>query len=408
MVATSFDVGVVGGGPAGATAAWLLARQGFRVLLVERARMPRPKPCGDGVSPAAVAMLDRLGLLSERELAQQFHPVARVRFVADAASACGGARFNPRRGDGSPVPGYVAPRRDFDRMLFERAAGGVATVSVGDPVQHLELEPEGALLRARSGRTWRCRYVVGADGAHSAVRKALGLPSPPERRRAVAIRTYVQGAVHLDAGRLEVFKPPALQRGYAWIFPTGPQSANVGIGFRTDALRRSGGSLRSTLQAFLQSTPSLAGAEIAGPTQGWPLPLGAPVLRLHGSCAVLCGDAGSMVDPLSGEGIYHAIRSAEIAAGVLGAALRGRGGLGAYSRRVHAEFSTEFLLGCLLHEAIEWPALVRFGLGVAAARPAVADAMAAAFGHGAGKLELLGNPLLWRGLGSTSSFPTPV
>lgn len=384
-----YDAVVVGAGPAGAAATWGMGCRGLRVVLVDRARFPRPKPCGDGISPSAVALLEEVGLVSCAELERRFQRIDRVRLVAGAdAQAVGGSRLNRKRADGRPFPGIVAPREVFDHLLLDRAAARAAEVVTGEGVTEvLYRDGRARGVRLASGRCLDARVVVGADGSHSVVRRSLGLGP---QRLAFAIRTYVEGADPLPPDCLEVHKTPHLGRGYAWVFPTGPGSANVGLGCRAEILRASGISLQRALQGFMEAHPGLRGTRRVGPTRGWPLPLGSCRFHLHGPGVLLCGDAGGLVDPMSGEGIYHAVRSGLLAADAVQEYLgSGDAALPRYSRRVAREFRAEYCLGLLFSELAELPGLLRWVLRRAALHQRLADTLAALFGHGNARLPLL-------------------
>lgn len=387
-----YDVIVVGGGPAGAVSATMLARGGARVALVDAARFPRDKTCGDGVSPAAVALLDRLGILSLSTFAAHFHAIHEVRFVgSEHVEAVGGPSLLPRHVDGSRIAGFVSPRRELDRLIFERAAAHVQHAICGDGVDHVLKEGDRIQgVRLKSGRTLRGPLVVGADGVHSAIRRSMGWRRGGPDGIAYAIRAYVEDAHHLNCAQLHVFKPPHLRGGYAWIFPTGRGTANVGIGFRGDALRRANLSLQQVLRSFIDTHAGLSGANVVGRPQGWPLPLGAPRGPVHAPGVMLCGDAAHLVDPLSGEGIYPALRSGELAAEAGLCALdRGPGQLSRYTRQVRAEFGMEFGFARCLHKLAQQPSLIDYVIGHAAGNQRLADEMAAAFGGAFPKLGLL-------------------
>jgi len=336
------DVIVVGAGPAGATAAANLARRGHDVMLLDRATFPRDKTCGDGIPPGTVGILNDLGMRDALEQAD-FYPIHGIRIGSPAGRSWETAFRS--RDEGADF--YVAPRREFDALIqshavrcgarFEQAQvsgvlmddgcarGVVATI--GGREQHIEAP-----------------LVIGADGATSAVARALGRPRPEARSRGVALRAYVQG-VETIPHRVEFHFERGLLPGYGWVFPMGPDRANVGVVLRADRFKAQKRSLRECFDEYLGGK-ALAGrltssAEVSD-IATWQLPYAAPHDgRRSFDGALLVGDAAGLVDALTGEGIHHALVSATIAADVAHDALAsgntGAEQLSRYDRRCEAE-----------------------------------------------------------------------
>jgi flavin-dependent dehydrogenase len=186
----------------------------------------------------------------------------------------------------------------------------------------------------------RARVVIGADGAHSSVAKALGLKENGPRHVGYALRAYYDGVTGLcDDMELHYFDGRLLP-GYGWVFPTGQRSANVGVGIYFGELRREKRKLRDILDDFVQSTPGVAerfrGANPIGRAAGWPLPVASAHRRTVFDGALLTGDAASLVDPLTGEGIYTALVSGRSAAHAARAGLRA-GDLSRSSLQAHEQ-----------------------------------------------------------------------
>ena len=305
------DVLVVGGGPAGAAAAITLARAGRDVVLVDRARFPRDKCCGDGLTTGALRQLERLGL----------DPAAVASWtVVDAAwvrSPSGRVIELPfPRGRGQY--GVVAPRVELDTALVDvaRAAGvkvhdGHALVGLTDADGEVVAQVEGL-------GPVRARYVIGADGTWSPVRRLAGLTEP---RRELgewhAFRQYADGVTGTAADRLWVWFEPDLLPGYAWSFPLPDGRANVGFGVLRGGGRR--------IQAMKQLWPDLLrrphvvealgpAARLVGTHKAWPIPAHVDRACLGAGRILLVGDAAAATDPLTGEGIAQALESGTLAA----------------------------------------------------------------------------------------------
>jgi geranylgeranyl reductase family protein len=316
------DVIVVGAGPAGSTAAASLARRGRDVLLLDRAEFPRDKPCGDGIPPGTVGILNDLGL-GDAIRDAGFAPVEAVRLVS-AKGRDFRLDFKPKRTDS---PFLIAPRLQFDDLLrrhaihcgarFERAHVRAPLLEDG--------RVRGVVVQSNGHeREITARVVIAADGATSVVARSLSTRKLPETQRGVAIRAYLDGVRTLPR-TVEFHFSSWLAPGYGWIFPLGESRANVGVIVRTDQFKRRGVSLEKLLERFLASRdvrarldPGAAPRDIAS----WQLPYATPesASRVFDG-ALLVGDAGHFVDSVTGEGIHHAVMTAAIAAEVTDEAL---------------------------------------------------------------------------------------
>ena len=316
------EVIVVGAGPAGSSAAAALARRGRDVLLVDRADFPRGKPCGDGIPPGAVGILDRLGA-GEALRAAGFAPVSAIRLVS-ARGRDFRLGFRPRR---ESEAFFIAPRLRLDDLLYRHALASGAGFQRARVLGPLRQDGRVVGVRADVGGVAQelgARFVVAADGATSAVARALVAEKAPEHHRGVAIRAYVEGIETLPE-TVEFHFAAALAPGYAWIFPTGRRSANVGVIVRTDRYKRRGASLTALLDDFLRCAdvrPRLSPGATVRETASWQVPYATPATpRRAYPGALLVGDAGRFVDPLTGEGIHSAVVTGMIAAEVIDDAL---------------------------------------------------------------------------------------
>jgi geranylgeranyl reductase family protein len=293
------DAIVVGAGPAGSTTAYRLARAGASVLLLDRARFPRDKPCGGGVTVRAA-----------RQLPFSVEPV--VEQEVDRVEL--GLRYRRRfdRQGGGPIV-LMTQRRRLDAYLVEQAQA--AGVEFRDGVRVTSAGADGAV--ACDGTTLRADVVIGADGANGVVGRTLGI----RNRRDVGVA--LEGNVtydHVDRARWRgraLIELGVVPGGYAWVFPKG-EHVNVGVGGWSSEAPRLREHLSRLCKAF-----DIAEEHVTE-RRGHHLPMrGASEVAATGR-ALLVGDAAGLIDPLSGDGMYEAFVSGKFAAEAALALLSGR------------------------------------------------------------------------------------
>jgi geranylgeranyl reductase family protein len=304
------DVIVVGAGPAGSTAAAVLARHGLRVLLLDREQFPRDKACGDVVPLGAFLELRKIGL---DPCACDHFPINRIWLE--------GSQGVQREFDLTSQVGLntcVVARRAFDQTLLEHA------LSCGAEFRSCNVKAplfEGGQVIGVTGANGRQTQhyhgciVIGADGATSAIARGLGRGRKRDEEWAVALRGYLDTDTALD-GTIELAFLDHLQPGYAWFFPIAAQRANVGVGMRSDFYKRQDRSLHDLLLDYL-ARPEIAdrlGGNRLEAVQAWPLPLFAFAQQRVFDGALLAGDAGGFVHPITAAGIYSAIITGKCAA----------------------------------------------------------------------------------------------
>jgi geranylgeranyl reductase family protein len=302
-VISTADVVIVGAGPAGTAAAITLARAGREVLVVDKARFPREKCCGDGLTAGALRRLEALGL--EPATVPSWTTVDEVWIRSPAgAEHC----FPLPRGAGQFAA--VARRTELDAALVDRARAEGVTVVEGRACVGARTTADGVELRLDGGGTVSARYALGADGAWSPLRRFLGSDQPGYRGEWHAARQYLTDVGPRAASELFVWFEPDILPGYAWSFPVGGGRANVGVG-----IQRGGpyavGQLRRLWNELL-SRPHIRAAlgddaRPEGPLRAWPIPARVEAVPLAVGRVLFIGDAAAATDPMTGEGIGQAL-----------------------------------------------------------------------------------------------------
>lgn len=371
-VSRAWDVTVVGAGPAGSATALLLARAGIRVLLLDRARFPREKPCSEYLSPESTRVLDRLG------------PDVLAAVAAASPARLTGMRVVAPSGKG--VVGrfetfsFALPRTRFDTIL--RDAAEAAGVEVRERMKVEELVYDGGAVGGVVTRstglgtrdTYRARIVVGADGLRSVVARRLG-PVHAIGPKRVAFTAHVADVrdVH-ELGEMHVGRP-----GYVGLGP-------IGNGVTTVALVVPAGEARRGARFFdeLNRFPGVAGRFDARRTVR-PVMATGPFARWSRRAvtdgALLVGDAADFFDPFTGQGIYSALRGAELAAAAILDTLASGASLRQYARARWREFTGKWLLERMIGIAVGWPALIERVVDRMLRRPELADLLVRATGN---------------------------
>jgi len=307
---------VVGAGPAGSAAAAWAARAGKDVLVIDSAAFPRDKACGDGLTPRAVAELERLGLGEWLD--------AHIRHRGLRMSGFGGELEVDWPGPSFPSTGSAVARVELDDRIRKCAEEAGARMLLGAKVvgAHHDSTRRVASLRLADGTEVGCRQVIVADGARSSLGRKLGRRWHQETVYGVAARGYL-ATPHADdpwlTSHLELRSPDgAVLPGYGWIFPLGNGEVNIGVGALSTAKRPADLALRPLISYYtdlrrdewgFSGEPRAVASAL--------LPMGGAVSGVAGPNWMLIGDAAACINPLNGEGIDYGLETGRLAAELL-------------------------------------------------------------------------------------------
>ncbi|WP_151088070.1 NAD(P)/FAD-dependent oxidoreductase [Hymenobacter baengnokdamensis] len=383
---------ILGAGPGGATAALHLARAGHTCLLLDKATFPRDKICGDALSAKVLAELKRLDAALPAQLTAS--PMQVTCWGIDFFAPNGrhlSVPFKPSYDKAIDQPaGHVAKRVDFDNFLVEEVRRR-PEIDFRENVDVVRVErtADGWQLFDKAGEAVAtCRLLLVANGAQSEfTRKVAGHALEPAHYSA-GLRTYYRNVAGLSTDNfIELHFIKELLPGYLWIFPLPNGQANVGVGMLSKTVAAKKVNLRQRLEEILATHPTLAPrfahAERLGPARGFGLPLGSKRRTLSGANYLLLGDAASLIDPFSGEGISHAMVSGRHAADWAGRAVAqadfSAAFLSGYDKAVYNRLGQELRVSYVLQRLLSFPSLFNFVANRAATNPTLAETLSMMF-----------------------------
>ena len=333
-----YDVIIVGGGPAGATAALYANRYGLKSIILDKAKFPRDKVCGDALSGKTVRILKELDLIDGIDKLNGSH-IHRITFGSPRHNQFD-IHLKDSKNPRHITKGYVIPRKIFDAFLFKKANEVTDTrqcFNVND-ILFEDGKVVGIKGNNENGEEEKlyAPVTMGCDGANSIVARKLGLYKMDMKNTGIAIRCYYKGISGLT-DQIELHYVNEVKPGYFWLFPAGKDKANIGIGLSKEDAKKENRTLNQIMNEIINSDYFRERFKDSMPLEkpiGWNLPLGSIHRKNYGNGYMLLGDAAGLVDPFTGEGIGNAMYAAKYAMTVIKKAKEN----GNYSEKILKEY----------------------------------------------------------------------
>ncbi len=373
------DVLIAGAGPGGASTSVFLAKEKIKHLIIDKAIFPRDKVCGDAMSGKTVGMLKRMtDTWQQQFLANKNKAVvcSGIQFIAPD-NTCLDIPFQQNNNTAGDPTGFVSRRIDFDNTLAGLIDTNFATFLTGTLLEDIEYTNDGLIVKIKEQgqqKTIFTKMIIGAEGRSSVVAKKLAHHTMEPAHYSAGIRAYYQNVGGLHASNyIELHFLKEVQPGYLWIFPLANGAANVGVGMLSKSVSAKKVNLKQLMQDAIDTHPNIkerfANATMEGDVEGWGLPLGSKKRTLSGNRFLLTGDAGSLIDPFTGEGIGNAMVSGLVASRVITKALAANNFsadfLQQYDHDLYKKLWTELKLSHYLQVLSSKPRLFNFVVGKA-------------------------------------------
>ena len=318
------NVLILGAGPGGAVTSLFLAKDGIASVIIDKAIFPRDKICGDALSGKVVEVLNRLDKTIVPRLSENTTTLDcwGVTFVAPNQEALSipfkmDYASNQER---KLAPGFISKRIDFDNFLVDLVKQQPLIQCIENTsAESFKKTTEGYVVHCNNGKEIHAKLIIAADGAHSRFAKQEAGIEVERKHYCAGIRAYYKNVSGINAGNfIELHFLKDFLPGYFWIFPLTDNTYNVGLGMRSDIVSKRKINLKNKLAEVIEKYPALkerfANAEIVDDVKGYGLPLGSKKRNISGNHFMLVGDAASLIDPFTGEGIGNAVMSGMCAA----------------------------------------------------------------------------------------------
>ncbi|MGZ3903324.1 MAG: NAD(P)/FAD-dependent oxidoreductase [Bacteroidia bacterium] len=306
-----FDIVICGAGPAGSTCALALGRSGLKVALLEKKTFPRDKICGDALAAYIPKVLNTInpGLVKAFDDFPDKEKVNTIRIVAPNES------FLDVK---TKEFGHISARLQFDNFLFDEVSRlSNVTVFQSTSVSDVIVYDDCVNTTFENGTILQSQLIIGCDGAQGMVAKKLTDTKLDPDHNSGAVRAYYKNVSGMEPLTFELHFLKDILPGYFWIFPLPNNQCNVGIGLLSKTISEKKVNLKAKMAEVINEVPYIKerfkNAEMISEIKGFGLPLGSRKVQISGKRFMLCGDAASLIDPATGEGIGQAMVSGRYA-----------------------------------------------------------------------------------------------
>lgn len=307
-----YDVVIVGAGPAGATCALALKDAGLSVALLDKSSFPRDKVCWDAIPGRAIKTLNSVSPefgIAFRKFSEKYLTRRTTLFY----------KGNELTFDWV-LEAYTCTRMEFDNFLFTFVKENTATdiFTNAQPETITQFNNHISVSLKDSNKILGAKIVIGADGAQSVIAKQLTNKTIDRKHYVGSLRAYFSNVGNIKNDTIEVYFDKRFLPSYLWVFPVPGNMANVGFGMLSSEITKRKINIKKAFYDFLEQIPELkqkfSGAMQVGGLEGFGLPLGSNISTISGANFMLTGDAASLIDPVSGDGIGNAVLSGKLAA----------------------------------------------------------------------------------------------
>lgn len=367
---THVQVAIIGAGPAGTTLSMGLTKNKITHALIDKDTFPRDKICGDALSGKVVYALNRVKPDVVEQIAagtEAFLPSWGISFIAPNGKRLD-IPFTTDKTKVQQAPGFIATREDFDSLMVDNTPSEYCRLLLGHAVKSTQITPNKVFIEMSDGQHLTADVVVDCSGVRSDLAKDHGIEMELNHYCA-GLRQYYEGVEGLsEEGYIELHFINDVLPGYFWIFPMTNGRVNFGVGMLSASVSKHKVNLKDMLHRIVTTHPVIskrfANAKALESVKGWGLPLGSKKRQLHFDRLLFCGDAASLIDPFTGEGIGNAMISAKYAADVLTDALAANDfsekSLQTYTDQVYHHLWPELSMSHQLQKMVKYPWLFNF------------------------------------------------
>lgn len=365
---------IAGAGPAGMATSMVLSKNKIKHFLIDKQSFPRDKICGDALSGKVVSELNKIDPTYIKEITANktdYTGSYGVRFFSPEGKMLD-VPFSNNPGNLIHAPGFIATRYTFDNFLFSKANPDYANISLHTEIEKIRRANNKLQVTQNKNGVFseeEFDLVVGAEGDRSIVAKDLLGLKKNHSHYCAGLRVYYENvkATHPDKF-IELHFLKELLPGYFWIFPMNDGRVNVGIGMLSSFISKRKINLKNELEKIIHHHPTISkrfiDAKALTQVQGWGLPLGSAKQTISGNNFLLVGDAGSLIDPFTGEGIGNALLSGRIAGEVITKAIQesrfDADFLSSYQNTVYKHLSSEINLSHKMQKLARYEMLFNF------------------------------------------------